>query len=216
MFERLGVNKVIKTLVLADFLLISPWGFVNPILGIFAVSNIEGATLGTVGFATSIYWIIKSVFQIPISRYLDSSKSEADDFYSMIIGTFLVALVPIGYIFVQTTAHFYLLQIISAIGDAMSVPAWYAIFTRHIDKGKEGFEWTLNSVSVGLGAAWSAAVAGYIGDRFGFVPVFLLTALFILSGGVVFLLLTRKLIPQKKLITFPFIAPREKRDNQAA
>ena len=180
------------------------------------MSNIEGATLGTVGFATSIYWIIKSVFQIPISRYLDSSKSEADDFYSMIIGTFLVALVPIGYIFVQTTAHFYLLQIISAIGDAMSVPAWYAIFTRHIDKGKEGFEWTLNSVSVGLGAAWSAAVAGYIGDRFGFVPVFLLTALFILSGGVVFLLLTKKLIPQKKLITFPFIAPREKRDNQAA
>ena len=217
MFERLGVNHVIKTLVLADFLTISAWGFINPILGVFVIEKIPGAGLETVGYATALYWITKSILQLPISKYLDRSPSEADDFYSMVVGTFLVALVPIGYIFVQSTAHFYLLQIISATGDAMAVPAWYAIFTRHVDKHKESFEWTLNSVSVGVGAAWSAALAGFISGHFGFIPVFILTAIFVLSGGIFLISLTIDLVPKKKhsQLLPPFLTiPTERRDHQ--
>src|SRR3989344_3043138 len=217
MFERLGVNRVIKTLVLADFLTISAWGFINPILGVFVIENIPGAGLETVGYATALYWITKSILQLPISRYLDRSPSEADDFYSMVVGTFLVALVPIGYIFVQSTAHFYLLQVISALGDAMAVPAWYAIFTRHVDKHKESFEWTLNSVSVGIGAAWSAAVAGFVSSHFGFIPVFILTTIFIISGATFLITLTIDLVPKRKhaqLIPPFLMVPTERRDHQ--
>lgn len=216
MFERLGVNKIIKTLVLADFLTISAWGFINPIFGVFVVEKIPGGSLTMVGTAWSIYWIVKSIFQVPISRYLDRSPSEADDFYSMIVGTFLVAMVPVGYIFVESSTHFYMLNIISAIGDAMAVPAWYAIFTRHIDKHKESFEWTLNSVSIGLGAAWSAYMAGRIADNFGFTPVFILTTIFIIGGGLTLLLLAKDLVPWRKRSVMGFVTSRlpERRDHK--
>src|SRR3989344_7496922 len=94
------INKIIKTLIVSDFFLNSGWGMMGPIFAIFIVKNVatgditEAAKIA--GFAALSFWITKSLLQIPIGRYLDKNHGEKDDFWFMVAGTFLLALVPIG------------------------------------------------------------------------------------------------------------------------
>ena len=47
--ENMRVNKVVKYFVLADLSLFAGWGFVAPLLSVFVIEEISGATLFTVG-----------------------------------------------------------------------------------------------------------------------------------------------------------------------
>ena len=53
----------------------------------------------------------------------------------------------------------------------MTFPAWLAIFTRHIDKGKEGMEWGIYKTFVDLGGAVSVPVGAIIASMHGFPTV---------------------------------------------
>jgi len=53
MFESL--NKIVKKLVLTDFIFLFGWGLVSPILAIFIVDNIRGGDAGVVGIAVGIF-----------------------------------------------------------------------------------------------------------------------------------------------------------------
>ena len=147
-----SINKVIKILILSDFFLLSAWGLISPILAIFIIGNIKNGDVKVIGIAVGIYWLTKSILQIPIGKYLDRTHGEKDDFYFLVLGTFLSSLTPLGYIFSFLPWHIYILQSIHAFGIAMSIPAWGGIFMRHIDKGKEAFSWSLESSSIGIGA----------------------------------------------------------------
>ena len=79
------------------------------------------------------------------------------------------------YLLVETPLHIYGVQFILAIGGAMAIPAWYAMFSRHIDKLKEAFEWSLNSsITFGLGVGVASAIGGLIAEAFGFQAIFIL------------------------------------------
>ena len=194
---KFNVNKVIKTLILFDLATLSGWGLLSPIFAIFITKQITGGTLVVVGLAIAIYWLTKSLVQWPIARYLDKTPSENDDLYSLIMGSCLVVVVPFGYIFATLPLHIYLLEVIVAIGDAMIVPAWYAIFTRHVNKFQIGSEWTLNSVSIGIGTAVAAALGGWLANSFGFPVVFILVGILSAVGVLILLGLTKHIIREK-------------------
>jgi len=54
---------------------------------------------------------------------------------------------------------------------------WTAIFTRHIDQGKEATEWGLDATFVGLGIGISGILGGMIAQIFGFKTVFVLVGI---------------------------------------
>jgi MFS family permease len=91
----------------------------------------------------------------------------------MIIGTFVTGLVPIGFLFSSLPWHIYLFQVMHAIGMAMTLPSWLAIFTRHIDKGKEAFEWSIETTSIGAGAGIAGGLGGIMASLFGFKILFI-------------------------------------------
>ena len=167
------INKVVKTIVIADFFYNSAFASFGPVFAIFITTQIQGGSAKVAGFSAAIYWIVKSIFQLPIARFLDTTDGERDDFWAMFAGYLLSGLVPIAYIFAKTPAHLYLIQAFYGIVMAWAVPAWYSIFTRHVDKWRISFEWSLDSVfSVGLAASLATALGGYIADRFGFAVLF--------------------------------------------
>lgn len=180
------INKVVRTIVIADFFYNSAFASFGPVFAIFITTQIQGGSARVAGLAASIYWIVKSVFQLPIARFLDTTDGERDDFWAMFAGYFLSGLVPILYIFAKTPASLYLIQAFYGIIMAWAVPAWYSIFTRHVDKWRISFEWSLDSVfSVGLAASIATALGGYIADRFGFTVLFLGSAIFaIFASGL--------------------------------
>lgn len=187
--RRPQVNKVILTMVYADFLLISATGFLTPIAAVFITTQIVGATIATVGFATTVFWVVKSAFQIPVASYVDAKRGERDDYQLMIIGAVMMAVVPLlYYLFAREVWHVFALEVLNGIAYALHIPTWLAIFTRHIDKHKESSEWTLHSNVIGLGFAASAAIGGVLAERFGFRVLFLLVSAFMFLGAVLLLM----------------------------
>jgi len=188
---KFKINKIIKTLIGADLVFLSALGLIAPVFAIFITDKIKGGNVEVVGFAAAIYWIGRSIFEIPIAKFLDRTKGEKDDLYFLVAGYAVVALVHFGYIFSSLPWHIYLLQLLYALGAAISWPAWSALFTRHIDKGKEGFEWSVEHVSFSLGSGITGAIGGIMVAGLGFNIVFVLTGIFALAGGLLPLIICR-------------------------
>ncbi|MEK7565346.1 MAG: MFS transporter [Patescibacteria group bacterium] len=193
-----GVNRIIKIIVAADFFYNSAFASFGPVFAIFLTSQIQGGSAKVAGFAASIYWIVKSIFQLPIARFLDKTDGERDDFWALFLGYFLSSLIPIAYIFVTKPVHLYIVQGFYGFIMAWAVPAWYSIFTRHVDKWRISFEWSLDSVfSVGLAASVATALGGYVADKYGFVVLFLSASAISLLSSFLLLGLLSHLSPKK-------------------
>ncbi len=202
------INKIIKVLITSDFFLNLGWGLVGPIFAIFIVQNIAVENISeaarVAGFAALSYWTVRSVLQIPIGRYLDKNHGEKDDFWFMVIGTFIAGFIPIGYLFSSEPWHIYGLQMIYAVGMAMVFPPWLAIFTRHIDKGKEALEWGMESTFLGAGAGIAGGLGGIIAGTFGFNVVFIMVSSLTFFSTFLLLLVKDDISPKnKKTIRIP-------------
>lgn len=194
LFPSLGVNKIVRILIYSDFLLISAFGFLSPIFAIFITQQLVGGSIQVAGFATTAYWLVKSVVQIPAARYIDARRGERDDFWLLIAGSVLTTVIPFLYLIARYPWHIYALQSVLGIGAAISFPGWFAIFTRHVDKFKEGFEWSLHSVAIGLGISGTAALGGVLAERFGFGLVFVLVGIASALGTVVLFLIRKEIL----------------------
>jgi predicted MFS family arabinose efflux permease len=187
-----AISKIVKVLITSDFFLNLGWGLLSPIFALFILQKI---TIGSpekaaevAGFAALSYWISKSLIEIPIGRFLDKHNGEKDDFWFMTAGLFVVGLVPIGYLFSTQPWHIYVFQIIHAVGMAMALPSWLAIFTRHIDKGKEAFEWSMETTSIGAGAGIAGGLGGIIASVFGFKMLFIFVSALTIFAAFLLLL----------------------------
>lgn len=187
------VNQVIRTLVLSDFFVNAGFSVFAPVLAIFVTNQIHGGTIQVVGFGAAIVQIFKILIELPVSRLLDKHRGEYDDFWSLIFGSILIALVPFLYLFATQVIHVYIIEAIYGMGIAFSAPPWYAIFSRHLDKLQESFEWTLDSVSIGLGAAAAAAAGGWLAQHYGFNFVFIIAGIFAIFGGAMQIKIYRNL-----------------------
>ena len=191
-------------MIASDVALITGFGFITPIFAIFIAQKItvgdtaEAARVA--GFAMAIYWGLKSVLQIPIGKYLDKNHGEKDDLFFVIMGNILASLAVFGYVFSSLPWHIYLLKGIYSVGMAMNVPGWSAIFTRHIDKGKEAFEWSTRSTFIGIGAAISGALGGVIASKFGFNALFVGVSIFVLISALLPFLIYKELSPKDKIV----------------
>lgn len=175
------VNRFIQILLLFLFVINVGSGLFAPIFAVFVTKSILGATLKTVGFAVAISAIVKSILQIPIARRIDKKSGERDDFYVMLSGAVLGAIYLFGLIFVRSVSMLYFLSAIDGVAGACLMAAYYSMFSRHADKGAEGFEWSLFSVGgLTISSAIGGAIGGIIADSLGFK-----STLFI--GGVLYL-----------------------------
>src|SRR3989344_5026119 len=178
------INHVIRTLVMSDFFVNAGFSVFAPIFAIFVTKQIDGGTLQVVGFAAAIVQIAKISLEIPIAKFLDKNHGEYDYFYSLILGSVFIAMVPFMYLIATEVRHIYFISVLYGIGIAFTVPPWYAIFSRHLDKLNESLEWSLDSVAIGLSGAGAAAVGGILAQRFGFNFVFIVGGIFAIFGGL--------------------------------
>jgi len=204
--KRKKINKVVKIMVFSDLFLNSGWGLIGPILAIFIVNNIQGGNAKVVGIAVGIYLLTKSVLQVPIAHYLDLNHGEKDDYFALVFGTFLTAITPIIFIFATISWHIYIAQIIHALGMAMALPAWSAIFTRHIEKKREAFCWSLDSSALGLGAGITGIIGGTVAQSFGFIPLFIGVSVFNVMAALLLLFIMKDIlpkVPRQKIFLLP-------------
>lgn len=199
-----SLNRVIKILIASDFLLQSGWGLIAPIFAIFLTGQIQGGSLRMVGFIAATYWITKSIIQPFIAHQLDKNHGEKDDFQFLIVGMYVANLIPLGYIFSTQLWHIFILEFIRGLAMACVIPTWAGIFTRHIDKGREAFSWSIESTGIGFAAGLAGAFGAIIASVLGFKIVFLLVSIFGLLSSSTLLLIRHQIFPKNRpTLRFP-------------
>ena len=69
------MDKRLWLLILSDVLILSSFGLIGPIFAIFIMSDLEGGSIETAGLATTVFLVVKSVVQLPLSRFfIDKEK----------------------------------------------------------------------------------------------------------------------------------------------
>jgi len=185
------VNRVIRTLIVSDFFLFFSMGLLAPIFAVFILQNVENK-IEVIGYSVSIYWLVRVLTVVPFSHLMDKMKGEMDEYYFMIVGTFITSCVPLFFIFSTEAWHIYLLQIVNGLANSMAVPAWRILFTNHIDSRIVGFEWSLEDVGVGIATAASASIGAFIADKYGFNTLFVVITCFGLIGTFILMPLSQK------------------------
>lgn len=163
------MNRTIKLLMISDIFLMTGFGLIDPILAIFIKENLVGGTIFAAGLASTLFLITKCAVQLPFSKYVDNHK---DKVKWLIIGTFLIAIVPFIYIFAKDVTFIYLAQVLHGFGSGLVYPTWLGLWSTHLDKKHESFEWSLYSTLTGLGIAFTAIIGATIAEFVGFVYTF--------------------------------------------
>ncbi len=194
--DFLKLNKVIKYFVISDFIFLGAWGLIGPIFSIFILEDVVGTTLVTVGMTSSIYWIVKSIVQIPVAIFIDKREGEKDDFYTLLFGLVLAGFSAMMFLTVNTISGLYVVQFIHAIAMGLYIPSWSAIFSRHIDKTHAAFNWSLSSTTIGFAHGITALVGGIIGGAFGFQAIFVLVGILSFVGAFILFSVPHLILPK--------------------
>jgi len=103
-------------------MMLSGWGLINPILAVFISDQIVGGGVELAGVAATVYFVVKSVAQIPVARWNDMRRGEWDDYWVMIAGSLLITLSAFLYIWVRYPWQIYVVQTIGGLGGGVVIP----------------------------------------------------------------------------------------------
>ena len=203
-------NPTISTLIASDIFFSTGFGLVQPILAIYLNSDIKGGSILTAGLASAIFIITKSLIQLPFSRHVDT-HDDSNDLKWLIVGSLLVTTTPFFYVFANHISTIFLAQLIYGIGSGLAYPAWVGLWSTHLDKGSESFQWSFYSTVVGIGTALAAALGAGIANYFGFIATFFFCGTMCALGCVILISLTaesrkrkRKHLPFKHKLHLPY------------
>ncbi len=173
------MNRTMKLLMLSDIFVLTGFGLIQPILAIFINEGVTGGTILTAGLASTIFLVIKSLVQLPFGRYIDSHTSKMR---WLMIGTMLMAGVPVLYLSADSIYHIYLAEAIYGLGSGLAYPTWLGLWSTNLDKGKESFQWSIYSTSTGLGTAATGTLGAAVASVLGFSATFIFAGLMCLLG----------------------------------
>jgi len=185
------MNKTIFLLLISDVFLLTGFGLMQPILSIFIKDNLIGGTVFAAGIAVMLFILTKSIVQLPLSRIIDKRKRNYR-IKIMIIGTFIVSIVPFIYIFSVHVNFIYFAQIIYGLGSGLAFPSWMAIWSKNSAVKNKSYDWSLYSTVTGIGTAIAALIGATIAEFFGFVYTFIIVGILSLFACFVLLGLEMK------------------------
>lgn len=184
------MHPIVFYLLTADIFIISGFGLIDPIFAVFLTDKIEGMTLTAVGVASSIFLVSKSVVQLPFARHVDT-HNDANDLKWLLRATTIVMLVPLLYIAAENVYHVYLIQLVYGLGSGIVYATWLGLWSLHLDKGKESFEWSMHSTLTSVGTAVAATMGAVIAEAYGFNTLFIIVSALSLGGVLLLLHLQR-------------------------
>jgi len=185
------MNKTIWLLLISDIFLLTGFGLMQPILSIFIKENLVGGTVFAAGIAVMLFILTKSLVQLPLSKIVDKRK-RSFRIKIMIVGTFVVSIVPFIYIFSDNVIYIYLAQIIYGLGTGLAFPSWMGLWSKNSAIRHKSYDWSIYSTVTGIGTGIAALLGATIAELFGFVYTFSLVGILALFACFVLLGLEMK------------------------
>ncbi len=184
------MNRTMKLLLLSDIFVLTGFGLIQPILAIYINDgSVIGGTMITAGMASALFLLTKSVVQLPFGHYVDNHAGKER---WLILGTLLMASVPIIYLSANSIYHIYLAEVVYGLGSGLAYPTWLGLWSVNLDRGRESFQWSIYHTSTGMGTAATGAAGAAVASQMGFSATFMLAGLLCILGCLVLLVLERR------------------------
>ncbi len=181
-----SMNRVIKLLLFSDIFLVTGFGLIEPVFAIYVSDKLTGGSVFAVGLASTIYFVTKSLVELPFSRYVDTHNRRK---FWLLLGTMCTAAVPLIYVFATRVEHIYLAQILYGIGSGLAFPTWLGLWSTSLDTHHESYEWSIYQAMTGFGAGAAAAVGSALVELVGFQFTFIIVGLISTLGCAILLIL---------------------------
>jgi len=175
------MSKTLWYLLVIDIIIGTGFGLIAPIFAIFLKDNLVGGSIISAGIASAIFLITKCIVQLPFSKYIDKQEKKIK---WLLIGTIIISIAPIIYIFANHIYWIYVSELIYGIGAGIEYPVWMSIWTRNLDKRREAFQWSVYSTSVSFAVGIAGLVGAIFASVIGFTFTFMILELFCLVSIV--------------------------------
>ncbi|NQU99123.1 MAG: MFS transporter [Parcubacteria group bacterium] len=182
-------NRATKILLSTDSIVLVSVAMLGPFYTIF-VENI-GGSLFDAGLTIAIFAFVAGITTLISGKYTDRIKEKE------LIVVFGYALMGIGfflYIFVDSIWTLFAVQVLIGFAGAIYVPAFDALYSKHIETCKAGRVWgaweAMNYFSVSVGAI----IGSLIVYLWGFEILFILMAVFCFSSALYIYFLPRRVL----------------------
>jgi len=183
-FKFTKYSHISEVLTLNDVLFWGGEAFVSVILALFVIQYIEGASASSIGIAYMIYRFASALTTAQIGKMFDKHKGFKDEIWALFI-TSLVA--GTTYIILSTASqlwHLYLAMAVLGVCRSFDINSWKLLFFTHLESGIKGRVIGTYDAIYGIAIGVIAALAGFIGEIYGFRIVIFIAGLVIIAGSL--------------------------------
>lgn len=187
--KKLFYNKPLRILLATNSMILVAGAMLGPIYALF-VEKIGGDLLDA-SLASAAFAFAAGITVLMSANFSDKIRRSER---IIILGYLLMGVGFLLYTIVNSMFFLLIVQVLIGFGEAIYNPPFDALYSKHIDDGKEGREWgaweSMNYFSVALGAV----VGGFIASTFGFNILFVsMATLCFVSAFYIYLLPKRVL-----------------------
>lgn len=159
------MQKELRILLLSSSLFMLAGGLLGPIYAIF-VGEIGGGIL-TAGASYAVFAIAAGVLIFFVSRWEDHFKNLEK---LVIAGYVLNCSGFLGYLLIRNPIDLFIVQAVFGVGQAVGVPAFDGLYSKHLDKGKFASQWglweSMSFIITGVSAVLGSLIVTVYGFRF--------------------------------------------------
>jgi MFS family permease len=185
--KQKNFNLALKILLATNALVLMAGAMLGPIYALF-VSQVGGSLMDA-GIAGGIFALAAGLTTLVSGKFSDEVKENE---LIIVAGYLIMALGYLLYFWVSSIWFLFAVQFIIGIGEAIYVPAFDAVYSTHLDRGKEGTQWGGWESMSYFTAAAGAFIGGALATWFGFKILFLIMAVLTLFSAVYIWHLDRK------------------------
>jgi len=156
------LNKVVILLTLSDIFAWGPFLIITAISAVYLSHRLGEDIVQFVGIGTAIYFLTRSILQMPIGLLTDKIKRDRDEILILSIGVILMGLPYVFYPQITEPWHYYVLQFIFGMGVSLNLTSWRKLFATNVDKGREGFQYAAYETAISIATALLSTLIGSI------------------------------------------------------
>jgi len=163
------MKKELNILLYASSFFFLAGGLFMPVYAVF-VAEIGGG-LSTAGMAYGTFLVVAGILTFVLCKWEDKMKNQEK---LMPIGYALGCVAFAGFLFIQKPWHLFVVQGILGVSEAIWRPAFDALYSKYLTKGKSFSEWGRWEGVTYIVMAVASVLGGWIADLQGFRILFLI------------------------------------------
>jgi DHA1 family tetracycline resistance protein-like MFS transporter len=183
------LGRSLKILLVTNGLILTAAAMLGPIYALF-VEEIGGSLLDA-SYAGAIFALAAGITVLVSGKYADRIKRPE------FIVAFGYAMVGLGFLLLTIVNSIWSLLLVQALigfGEATYSPSFDAIYSRHLNKHKEGKQWGVWESMFYFTSVIGALAGGLIATHYNFDVLFIIMAVMCLTSAVYIFMLPKKVL----------------------